>query len=49
MMKVGHGRTKWMQLSSIVDFHCVSEELFELVQLSGVPMDKELFKVVSGS
>ena len=23
------------------------EELFELVQLSGVPMDKELFKVVS--
>ena len=25
-----------------------AEELFELVQLSGVPMDKELFKVVSG-
>lgn len=24
-----------------------TEELFELVQLSGVPMDKELFKVVS--
>ena len=24
----------------------IAEELFELVQLSGVPMDKELFKVV---
>ena len=47
-MKEVHWPTKWMQLTLTVGCHCISEELFELVQLSGVPMDKELFKVVSG-
>ncbi len=28
-------------------FYAFTEELFELVQLSEVPVDKELFKVVS--
>lgn len=37
-----------LQVESHTSCLCISEELFELVKLSEVPIDKLLFKVVSG-
>ena len=48
-IKTNEGRFMNRQYGVPLNFpiHYFTEELFELVQLSEVPVDKELFKVVS--